>query len=312
MATNWNAEGVDFGNFFPVQANYGPRDIFAEAALVTKNNVGQWALEFEMDVKNVGGSHHFDIFATREGDTPIRLTIKPGVWVVKVWGELHIFDDGLFQSTFDVPKDQMKAVRKAHREKDIELEREWQQEQKEVCSALEADFEAKLDKALETGNWDDLDIPERQILRHRLKEDEKFKVYLVAAQLMMDAKKKALKEYAAKDAEVTQHLHIPIADLVDEIKKSGVAPDYHAGSLYKSEGQDPEIYEATMMDAKRLAGETLEVRTENASGEKVLMREGVYDQLSDGAKSIFSPVEETRIVPAVGELDTDESNGRLE
>lgn len=283
MPTIWNAEGVDFGNFYPVQASYGPRDIFAEAALVTNENVGQWALEFERDLAGQHSSEpFFEIFATREGESPIKLTIKAGFWVVKVWNELHVFKDGLFQSTFDVPAEQMRTARKAHRDRVIELEREWQKEESEVRNALMADMEDKFQRVLETGDWDELDISERQILMYRLKEDEKFRVFQVAAQLMMDAKKKALQEYAAKDAEVSQHLHIPISDLVEEIKKSGVGPDYHAGSLYKSEGQDPKVYE------------------------------GFRPQVSIPIGLAPTGENETQIVPAVGELDTDESNGRLE
>lgn len=190
MPTVWNAEGVDFSNFNPVQADYGPRDLHAVAAMVTRQNIGQWSLEFEQDLAGQHGKEpFFGIEAEREGQSPINLTIKPGYWIVKVWNELHVFKDGLFQDTFDVPKEQLAAVRKAHRDKMIAAERDFQEQMNLDRSRAEQEFEEKLEAAMASGDWSNLDPTEKMILKQRLAEDEEFKIYVEAARLMKNAEK---------------------------------------------------------------------------------------------------------------------------
>lgn len=258
----FTAESVDFGNFHPVQADYGPRDIHAEAAMVTTNNIGQWSLEFEQDLdSSISDLPRFFFDAEREGDEPIKLEIKPGVWVVKLWNELHVFKDGMFQKTFDVPKDQLRAVRKAHRDKELQLERELQEEIKEERAASEREMEEKFERVQETGDWSELSDGEKYVLKIRLREDEEIQELIAAA-----------RERKAKEKEAL---------------RPKVGLDYHAGSLFKSEGQEPGFYE-------NIDSEQMEVRTYLPGDTKVLMRAGVYDQLADEAKKMYGPVEKTQ------------------
>jgi hypothetical protein len=214
----FNAESVDFDNFNPVTADYGPRDIHAEAAMVTSDNIGQWALEFEKDLdSSVESLPRFFFDAERDGDDPIRLEMKPGVWIVKVWKELHVFKDGMFQKTFDVPKEQLKAVRKAHRDKRLELDREWEREKAEDRDSFEQEMEEKFERVQETGDWNELSEGESVVLRQRLREDEELQELIAAA-----------RERKFKQSVKSTRT---------------VGPDYHAGSLFNSEGQEPGFYE---------------------------------------------------------------------
>lgn len=222
----FNAESVEFNNFNPVTANYGPRDIHAVAAMVTSDNIGQWALEFEKDLDDVsGGKPRFYFVAEREGEEPIKLKMEAGVWIVKVWNELHVFKDGMFQKTFDVPKDQLRAVRKAHRDKELQLERELQEEIKEERAASEREMEEKFERVQETGDWSELSDGEKYVLKIRLREDEEIQELIAAAR-----ERKA-------NRKITFHTEQGVT------APPVVGPDYHAGSLFRSEGQDPSFYE---------------------------------------------------------------------
>lgn len=304
MATVWNAEGVDFDNFNPVSADYGPRDIKAVAAMVNRQNIGQWALEFEKDLSgqhSKDGDPFFEIMAEREGESPIRLTIKPGFWIVKVWNELHVFKEGLFQRTFEVPRDQLVAARKAYRDKEIAEERDYQLQLEEQRSIMEAEFEQKLEDAMESGDWSDLTEGEKAFLQRRLDNDEKFQTYVQAARMMKAAEADARKQYAEQDVKDSEnvfrpHVHIPISGLVGEIKQSGVPADYHAGSLYRSEGQEPGFYDKEHPRFLRIR--------DKASGEVVTSTVEAWEGMLEEARSMFELVEdETQIVPAVGELE---------
>lgn len=186
----FNAESVDFSNFTPVLADYGPRDIHAVAAMVTNHNIGQWALEFEKDLyHDEVGMPYFKFNAERTGETDIQLKVEIGIWLVKVWNELHIFKDGMFQKTFTVPKEQLLAVKKAYRDKELELEREWQEEKDAEYRELEAEQEKKFEAAQASGDWSNLSKGEKMLLRHRLMEDEEFKAIVEAARLRKASKK---------------------------------------------------------------------------------------------------------------------------
>lgn len=178
----WNAEGVDFSNFNPVLAEYGPRDIHAEAAKVTRHNVGQWALEFEKDVLHgETGMPYFMIKADREGDQPIELRVEQDVWLVKVWNELHLFKDGLFQRTFTVSKEQLRAVKKAYVDRERELEREFNEEREVERSVEEAEMEEKFRVAEESGDWSNLTGGEKTFLEYRLRKNEEIQEIIKAA-----------------------------------------------------------------------------------------------------------------------------------
>jgi hypothetical protein len=100
------ASDVDLSNFSPLVVNYGPKDLHAIAAKVTEDNIGKFAIEFELDVlypfPNGTGISYLQFMADRTADEPIELTLYPDCWVVTLWGEIHVFKDGLFQKTFDI------------------------------------------------------------------------------------------------------------------------------------------------------------------------------------------------------------------
>lgn len=112
---------------------------------------------------------------------------------------------------------------------------------------------------------------------------------------------KELREYAEQDVKDSEnvfrpHVHIPISGLVGEIKQSGVPADYHAGSLYRSEGQEPGFYDKDNPRFIRLR--------DKASGDVVMSTIEAWTDMHEDAKSMFELVEdETQIVPAVGELE---------
>lgn len=98
---------IDLSTFNPVLASYGPKSIQATAALVTEDNIGQIALQFERDVlywpEDIACINPYIRFlAVRNTEEPIELTVRPGFWIVLIWNEIHVFKDGLFQKTFEV------------------------------------------------------------------------------------------------------------------------------------------------------------------------------------------------------------------
>ena len=236
----YEANEIDLTTFSPVLASYGPKGIFAPAALVTEDNIGQIALQFERDVEypfpNGTGIPYIRILASRTTEQPIELNIAPGFWIVLVWGEIHLFKDGLFQKTFQI---------------DISTD------------------------------------PEKGLTEE---------------------------EYKERLAKVSEQIGEPATPRV--------GPDYQPGILYKSEGQDPSVYEQATKDLN----DTLErppwipnsaiPMMDSSTGNQVWLRPEVYEDLSEDAKALFKPVEtdseKTTIVPAVGELDTMETNGKLD
>lgn len=104
----YEAREIDLSTFNPVFASYGPKSIYAPAALVTEDNIGQIALQLERDVLYPfesmpgAGAPFIKFMAKRHIEEPIELTIYPGCWIVLIWNEIHVFKDGLFQKTFEI------------------------------------------------------------------------------------------------------------------------------------------------------------------------------------------------------------------
>lgn len=268
----FNAESVDFDNFNPVTADYGPRDLHAVAAMVTSHNIGQWALEFEKDLQqDEAGMPCFYFKADREGEDEIFLKVEKDVWIVKVWGELHIFKERMFQKTFDVPKEQLKAVRKAYRDKEFQLEREWEEERDEHRSEFEQEIEEKFERAQETGDWSELSKGEKMVLIQRLKEDKELQEIIEAARL---------RKTALAQPQITR-----------------VGPDYHAGNLFKSEGQEPGFYEK---DTATIRAEQEERKNEDLR--ENLNREG--EELTEAEQTQFIPQVSRPLYPEGDEPQT--------
>jgi hypothetical protein len=112
----YEASEIDLSTFNPLFASYGPKSIYAPAALVTEDNIGQIALQLERDVLYPfesmpgAGAPFIKFMALRHTEEPIELTIYPGCWIVLIWDEIHIFKDGLFQKTFHFDVEDEKAL----------------------------------------------------------------------------------------------------------------------------------------------------------------------------------------------------------
>jgi hypothetical protein len=68
------------------------------------NHASALAVEMQRDLYYTGeynqGTPYFTFVATRFEEQPIELTVTPGVWVILLWGELHVFRDDVFRNTF--------------------------------------------------------------------------------------------------------------------------------------------------------------------------------------------------------------------
>lgn len=100
----YSADDINLDHFNPIPAEYGPRDLKAKAVLVTDDNIGKIAIEFFLDVQYSLDEPMVHFTAERTDDEPIKLMIKPGMWIVLLWGEIHVFRDELFRKTFEIPK----------------------------------------------------------------------------------------------------------------------------------------------------------------------------------------------------------------
>lgn len=103
---SFNAEDVNFIHLDPELVSYEPKNIHTEALQVTLENVGKLALEFEVEVKYDGNSGlpYLMIPVGRQTEKDLNawswLYVRLSDWIVPLWGEIHVFRDLLFRSTF--------------------------------------------------------------------------------------------------------------------------------------------------------------------------------------------------------------------
>lgn len=120
----FNAASVNLSHFDCVIAHYDPKDIHAQAIQATEENIGQLALEFELDLilsRNDGHQkgYFFSFNAERGVGTdpePARCTqVFVTNWIVALWGELHVYTDDLFHKTFRIefPVEEVKLIGEA-------------------------------------------------------------------------------------------------------------------------------------------------------------------------------------------------------
>jgi hypothetical protein len=110
--TAYYAASVDLSHLNPYQVSYDPKQIHAEAVLVTTENIGKLSLEFETELLRGGdGISHFYIKVARklEQDTTetgmtgnTLLCVRQGDWIVPLRNEIHVYPDDIFRKTFDV------------------------------------------------------------------------------------------------------------------------------------------------------------------------------------------------------------------
>lgn len=88
--------------------SYPPRDINTEAIQVLPENIGALTVEFHEDLRyEENGRPYFIFVADRTTDEdpdkpPAVLRVCLDYWIVVLWGQLHVFRDFEFKSTFNV------------------------------------------------------------------------------------------------------------------------------------------------------------------------------------------------------------------
>lgn len=101
----FTAADVNLRHLGTVTASYEPKGILTEAIQATPENIGKIALEFELELfYTETGFPFFRFYAVREEDespnSRRQLTVRPGDWIVPLWGELHAYHDIQFRNTF--------------------------------------------------------------------------------------------------------------------------------------------------------------------------------------------------------------------
>lgn len=103
----FTAESVNLSHLNPGRYSYEPKNIHVEAVYVTPENIGKLSLEFEEELfYDVTGRPYFAFDAERrsvdDGESPetSQLYVRLTDWIVPLRGELHIYRDQTFQSTF--------------------------------------------------------------------------------------------------------------------------------------------------------------------------------------------------------------------
>jgi hypothetical protein len=107
----YRAKDVDLSDFDCVPVCYMGKNtrVITEAIEVTEENIGRLCLEFESELAYAGETVRFEFKAHRgtpeDPAGPAFLTVMKGFWIIILWGEIHIFRDKEFKSTFstDVP-----------------------------------------------------------------------------------------------------------------------------------------------------------------------------------------------------------------
>jgi hypothetical protein len=109
----YDAQSLILGHLNPVRATYIPKDIQVQAIEVSRENIGKLALEFDAEMfYNESGLPYFNFKAKRFNEeapngqeTPRNLQVRLGVFIVALWGELHIYQSVDFANTFATEMD---------------------------------------------------------------------------------------------------------------------------------------------------------------------------------------------------------------
>lgn len=92
----------------PIPCNYSPKGIHTEAIQVTPENIGKLSLEFEEELFYGPDSRPFFVFDAQRGENMAdgevtQLYVRVTDWIVPLRGEIHIYRDQTFWTTFDLP-----------------------------------------------------------------------------------------------------------------------------------------------------------------------------------------------------------------
>lgn len=104
MMQGLNAESVNLVHLGPELVSYEPKSIHTEALQVTLENIGKLSLEFEAEVEYAPNGFpflHVKVSRDDEGiDDPRYVYFRLTDWIVPLRGEIHVFRDNMFRSTF--------------------------------------------------------------------------------------------------------------------------------------------------------------------------------------------------------------------
>lgn len=99
-----NSESVNLVHLGPELVSYEPKGIHTEALQVTLENIGKLSLEFEVEVEYAPNGFpflHVKVSRDDEGiDDPRYVYFRLTDWIVPLRGEIHVFRDHMFRSTF--------------------------------------------------------------------------------------------------------------------------------------------------------------------------------------------------------------------
>jgi hypothetical protein len=121
----WKADDLNLRHLVTGSYSYAPKDIHVEAIFVTLENIGALSLEYEADLEwSDEKGPYFYLKAWRHNETVedqdyLILTVRPDFWLVPLRGEIHLFDDVSFTSTFW--DDEEEAKLKDYAKKDAQM-----------------------------------------------------------------------------------------------------------------------------------------------------------------------------------------------
>lgn len=103
---SFNAETIRLDHFMPRAFYYPPTGMGVSAFLVTEENLGALAVEFESDLYYRNSDPYFILRAERESEhvdaqpPVINIAVQVGCWIVSMYGCLYMFHDVHFKKTF--------------------------------------------------------------------------------------------------------------------------------------------------------------------------------------------------------------------
>lgn len=99
------AEDVNLSHLGTQRASYTPKGIYTEALLITHDNIGKLALEFETELRYSGGRPYLEVELHREEDErefSRQMELHCGFWIVVLRNEIHLFLEHQFENTFEI------------------------------------------------------------------------------------------------------------------------------------------------------------------------------------------------------------------
>jgi hypothetical protein len=111
-----NSADVNLSHLNPIPCDYHHKGIHTEAIQVTPENIGKLSLEFEKELFYAGDGRPYFVFDAQRGEDGsvtgevTQLFVRVTDWIVPLRGEIHIYHDLTFWTTFDLPTAQVKMA----------------------------------------------------------------------------------------------------------------------------------------------------------------------------------------------------------